>query len=74
MTTPTRFPAPAAPERTIDVVQPSLPRSFTWGVLGVAAVVGVAAYLLLGNYVAAGVGVFLGYLIPLYVAARVREG
>ena len=73
MTTATRPPAPAAPERTIDVVQPSLPRSFTLGLLGVAAALGVVAYLLLGNYVAAGAAVFFGYLVPLYIASRVRE-
>ena len=73
MTTPTRFPAPAAPERTIDVVQPSLPRAFTLGALVLGIVLGVGAYLLFGNYVAVGVGVFLGYLIPVYVGSRIRE-
>ncbi len=41
MTTPTRFPVPASTERTIDVVQPSLPRTFTVGALVLGIVLGV---------------------------------
>ncbi len=72
MATSTRPPVPST-ERHIDVVQPSLPRAVTLGVLAFALAVGVGAYLLLGNWFALGVGVFLGYLIPIYVLSRTRE-
>lgn len=73
MATSTRPPASGAPSPTIDVIQPSLPRSFTMGALAFGVIVGVGAYLLFGNYFAAGVAVFLGYLIPVYIGSRVRE-
>ena len=70
MATTTRTPSPAP---AMDVVQPSLPRSFTRSMFGVALVLGVVAYAVLDNYVAAAVALFLGYLIPVYIASRVRE-
>lgn len=73
MATSTRPPAPSA-ERTIDVVQPSLPNSVIWGLLGFAVALGVAAYLIFDNYFAVGVAVFLGYVIPMWVLSRTREG
>ena len=73
MATTTRPPAPAAGERVIDVVQPSLPRAFLLGMGALAVVLGVVAYLIFGNWFAAGVAVFLGYLVPVYVASRLRE-
>lgn len=72
MATSTRPPEPAT-ERRIDVVQPSLPRSLMVGVLIFAVAVGVAAYLVLDNWFALGVGIFVGYLIPIYLLSRTRE-
>ena len=72
MATSTRPPEPAT-ERRIDVVQPSLPRSLILGVLIFAVAVGVGAYLVLDNWFALGVGVFVGYLIPIYLLSRTRE-
>ena len=72
MAVSTRPPAPAG-ETRIDVIQPSLSRPTLVGIGLFALAVGVGAYLLASNWVAAGFGVFLGYLIPLYVISRVRE-
>lgn len=73
MTTTTRTPAPAGGERVIDVVQPSLPRSFLVAMMGVGVALAAGAYLLFGNWFASAAAVFIGYLIPVYVTSRVRE-
>lgn len=73
MATSTR---PSAPSdtATIDVVQPTIPRTVILGILGFALALGVLAYVVLGNYFAVGIAVFLGYAIPTYVLSRAREG